>query len=317
MSIGIPWRVCFRHAVILLTIAIFLPITGKGQIPVPDEPSASVSPAAAVEPKPDSPTTLPPDPPKPAASLERQFVKNVLSDQVAIWTAPFHLKKSDAWVLTSLVVSTGGLIASDQYTATLIDKEGSHLEISDNISRIGAAYTTFGTAAAFYLIGRHSGNEHARETGLIAAEALCDAWIVSGVLKGITQRPRPDESDGHGRFFTGGYSFPSGHSIQIWTLATVISKEYGCDHPVVSFVMYGLASMTSVSRYTGRKHFLSDVFVVGALGYGIGRYTYNKRHDTSLDQRGGVRKRCEFVPTILPQFDPLHRYYGVTLNWGQ
>jgi membrane-associated phospholipid phosphatase len=252
-----------------------------------------------------------------AASLERRFIKNVLSDQAVIWTAPFHLKRGDAWVLVPLGVGTAALIASDRHTSGLIGRTGSQVTISEDCSRMGAAYTTVGTAAAFYLIGRHTGNARARETGLIAAEALVDGAIVYGALKGITQRPRPNEADGHGRFFTGGNSFPSGHSIQAWALATVIAKEYGGDHPLVGAAMYGLAAMTSLSRYSGRRHFLSDVLIGSSVGFGIGRYVYKKRHDPALSAGVGGRKRflASCAPSITPQYSPGARLYGATLTW--
>lgn len=318
MSLRITWAALFRLPAILLALAMLLPTNGRAQIPVLDESTESRSLTPSDGPKTDKPIPLPPNAPNPPTSLERQFISNLLNDQVAIWTSPFHLKRSDAWVVGSLAVATGGLIASDQYTAELISKEGSH-SVSNNLSQIGSPYATFGTAAAFYLIGRHYGNMHARETGLILGEALIDDAIVSSVLKVATQRPRPFESDGHGRFFTGGYSFPSGHAIQAWTLATVISNEYGRDHPVVSYVMYGMATMVSVTRYTSRRHFLSDVFAGSAMGYGIGHYVYNKNHDASLDPGNNAPKHfhSEYMPTIAPQYDPQRHVYGVTLNWGQ
>ena len=310
------WRV----SVVFLAVLAFSPVSiSLAQTPVQDErtaqPVATDEVAAPVlEGNEPAPAPAPPSTP----SLERRFIKNVLSDQAVIWTSPFHLKGNDAWVLVPIGVGTAALIASDRHTTGLIGKSGSQLSISANFSRVGAAYTTFGAAAAFYLIGRHTGNTRARETGLLAAEALVDGEIVSGLLKVITQRPRPNESDGHGRFFTGGDSFPSGHSVQAWTLATVISKEYGSDHPLVSVAMYGLAAMTGLSRYSGRKHFLSDVLIGSAIGYGIGRYVYNKRHDSSLDAAGSAHKhfKSALLPTIAPQYSPGQRLYGARLSWG-
>ena len=42
------------------------------------------------------------------------------------------------------------------------------------------------------------------------------------------------------------------------------------------------AAAVSVSRYTGRNHFLSDVLVGSALGYGIGR-RQRQHHPRGLD----------------------------------
>lgn len=253
----------------------------------------------------------------PGSSLERQFIKNVLRDQAVIWTAPFRLKRGDAWALVPLGVGAAALIASDRHTSGLIDKDGSLQPISNNFSRMGAGYITFGTAAAFYLIGRRTGNERARETGLLAAEALADGAIVSGVLKAITQRPRPSEGDGRGRFFTGGTSFPSGHSVEAWALATVVAKEYGGDHPLVGVAVYGLAAMTGLARYSGRRHFLSDVLIGSAVGFGIGRYVYKQHHDPALSAGRRKRVTSALVPAIAPRYNPGARLYGAALTWGR
>ena len=42
--------------------------------------------------------------------------------------------------------------------------------------------------------------------------------------------------------------------------ARFFAKEYN-DKPLVGITMYGLASVVSLSRYSGRRHFLSDVLM--------------------------------------------------------
>jgi hypothetical protein len=106
---------------------------------------------------------------------------------------------------------------------------------------------------------------------------------VSRALKTVSQRQRPPVDNSSGEFFDGGSSFPSGHAVNAWSLATVIAQEYGRHRPLVRVGVYGVAAAISFSRYTGRNHFLSDALVGSALGYGIGRYVYHKHHDTALD----------------------------------
>lgn len=84
----------------------------------------------------------------------------------------------------------------------------------------------------------------------------------------------------------GGASFPSGHATISWALASVIAHEYK-DNRSVSFGAYGVAAIVSVSRFTGRNHFLSDVLVGSAIGYGIGRYVYRQHHNPNLDTSWG------------------------------
>src|SRR5713101_4096553 len=51
-----------------------------------------------------------------APTLESQFLKNVLRDQEAIWTSPFHLHGRDARWLAPLGLGTAALIATDRDT---------------------------------------------------------------------------------------------------------------------------------------------------------------------------------------------------------
>ncbi|HEV7842047.1 MAG TPA: phosphatase PAP2 family protein, partial [Pyrinomonadaceae bacterium] len=158
------------------------------------------------------------------------------------------------------------------------------------------------------------------EMGLLGAEALIDSGIVAQGFKLATQRTRPREDDAGGEFFDGGNSFPSGHATSAWSLATVFAYEYGKHRPLVRVGAYGLAAAVSLSRYTGRNHFLSDVLVGSAIGYGIGRYVYRTHHDPSLDTGDGETKnsvtRSKLIPSTSPLFSRASRSYGLELAWN-
>jgi membrane-associated phospholipid phosphatase len=269
-----------------------------------------------------SPTPVQPKPvaisrPKP----EKRFFKNLLDDQRAIWTSPFHLHGTDARWLAPLGLSTAALVATDGRTSRELVEHGDNLErlrISRGLSRLGSLYATGAAAGILYLSGRATHDDRLRETGLLAAEALVNSMIVVSALKTATQRERPPEDHSDGRFFVGGSSFPSGHAISAWSLATVIAEEYGHHRPVVQVGAYGLAAAVSISRYTGRNHFLSDVLVGSAMGYGIGHYVYHRRHDPALD--GAQRKKnsttSRLAPIITPLYFPRAHVYGGRLTWN-
>jgi membrane-associated phospholipid phosphatase len=255
---------------------------------------------------------------KPTPSLERQFFRNILRDQRAIWTSPFRIRDADARYLAPLGASTVGLIVSDRHTAgELDDNNGLLIDVSKGISEGGSIYTTSGIAAAFYFIGRKTGNARARETGLLSAQALANTVAVYSVLKVATQRPRPREDDGHGQFFDGGKAFPSGHSANAWAVATVIAKEYK-DRPLIRYGAYSMATAVSLTRFSGRTHFLSDVLVGSAIGYGIGHYVYRTYHDPSLDSHSGKKTRRDpqqFVPLVAPVYERRTRSHGLMFMW--
>lgn len=260
------------------------------------------------------------------ARQEKKFFVNILRDQRAIWTSPFHLHESDAKWLAPFGLSTVALLATDRRTSGELVEHGDNLNrlrISKDISQLGALYSTAGAAGVMYLAGRATHNDRLRETGLLGAEALIDSTIVASALKTASQRQRPPEDHSSGEFFDGGASFPSGHAISAWSLATVITQEYGHHRPLVQVGAYGLATAVSLSRYTGRKHFLSDVLVGSAMGYGIGRYVYHKHHDPALDAGNEkenddhvVLARSKLLPSIIPLYYPRAHVYGGKLAWN-
>jgi len=129
---------------------------------------------------------------------------------------------------------------------------------------------------------------------------------VAGVLKEATRRNRPDEKN-PGDFWGGGTSFPSGHAIQIWSIASLLDHEYKHKRRIVGITAYTLAGIVSASRIAAQKHFASDVVVGGTMGWFIGRYVY----DTHMSHL--AHKHSSLIPMIVPQFQPSQRSYSVML----
>ncbi|HXT64107.1 MAG TPA: phosphatase PAP2 family protein [Pyrinomonadaceae bacterium] len=282
----------YRFVVITLALACATTIT-KAQTPQPS-PTPSASP-----------------------SLERRFLKNILHDQKAIWSSPFHLEKSDARWLVPLGAGTAGLIATDGSTAKWVAQFDDQLDASRIVSYAGSTYGAAGVGAVFYFAGRASHNPRARETGLLSWEALLNSELVVLPLKAIAGRKRPLETH-RGDFFRGGTSFPSGHAIHAWSVATVIANEYS-DHRIVQVTAYGVAAAVSLARLTGEKHFVSDIFVGSAMGYGIGHYVYHAHHRAESNAGGGEEEESRADhrwPAIAPVYDRHAHDYGVALAWS-
>ena len=187
--------------------------------------------------------------------------------------------------------------------------------ISKDVSNVGAVYTVLPITAGLYIGGAISHNPKARETGILGGEAALDSLIVVAVLKSVTQRPRPLEDNGKGSFFTGGDSFPSGHSAAAWALASVVAHEYNKNilYPVTA---YGLASLVSLSRLSGQQHFASDIVAGSAIGWFIGRYVFQTHVDHSIHRRP-PSKLSALRPQVIPQFDPATRTRGAVLSWSR
>ena len=163
---------------------------------------------------------------RPQTVTWRRLFRNVCQDQKGIWLSPFRAHRQDAkwWVLFGS--ATGALIATDTWTSKQLPNTRDQIRVSGIVSRPGAAYSLIPGVVTFWAAGAIRHDDRLRETGLLGAEALANAFVVSSVVKAATQRQRPLEGEGSGRFWKGsgriwntGASFPSSHATHVWAVA--------------------------------------------------------------------------------------------------
>jgi membrane-associated phospholipid phosphatase len=207
-----------------------------------------------------------------------RWAKRGLRDQAGIYRAPFH-RSELKWVV-GLPAVTLGLIAIDKHASGGLARNGT--TASSDISNVGL-FATAGAVGVLLIEGETGGNSHARETGVLGAEAMANSGLVYAALHLITERQRPLQGMGRGNFFqTSGLdnSFPSGHAIITWTAASTIAHEY--PKPWVEWLTYGTATAVSVTRFTSLQHFPSDVVVGSTFGYLIGRHIFHEHCKAGL-----------------------------------
>jgi membrane-associated phospholipid phosphatase len=225
----------------------------------------------------------------------KRMPQYVLQDQKSIWTSPFHTSKSDIkwWVIFG--TATGALIATDRFSEKALPNTNAQVRLGNYTSNLGAAYTLIPISAAFYFLGTAKHSEHFRETGLIAFETLIDTTIIETIIKSATNRSRPLDGNGNGGFWDGrggvlNASFPSGHAINTFGLASVFAHEYH-NKWWVKVLAYGYAGTVVGARLAARKHFPGDVVAGGAMGWFVGDYVYAKRHNPELDKKQGALQK--------------------------
>lgn len=112
--------------------------------------------------------------------------------------------------------------------------------------------------------------EHA---SLMAGKSMVFSTVLYGLAKSAIRRQRPKYTNAVTSFGTpfsndGRFtSFPSGHTLTVTTVATAMAETFGEKHKWVPWVAYGIAGLTGVSRLYHNRHWASDVFAGGALGY--------------------------------------------------
>jgi membrane-associated phospholipid phosphatase len=217
----------------------------------------------------------------------RRMPRFVLVDQEKIWTSPVRSSKRDIkwWALGA--ITTGGLIASDRYIERHVPGNSTWLRVGNDASYLGEAYTLLPIAAGMYFIGTAKGSEHFRETGLLSFEAIADVTVVQLALKGILGRERPPEGNHNGAFEQStdriNSSFPSGHTITTFAMASVVAHEYH-HHWWVKALIYGYGAGVATARVIAERHFPGDVVGGGLMGWFIGDYVYGKRHNPQVDK---------------------------------
>jgi membrane-associated phospholipid phosphatase len=211
----------------------------------------------------------------------KQLPVNILEDQKEVWLFPVKLVHGEHWWPTIGILGvTAGLVASDAHTAP-------PFRTTDNFSGYNRVFSGTNTAAfiaavpaAIYGVGLLRKDSYARDSALLAAEAVADGFLLDIPLKAITARRQPLSYAGNGpytdSFFNGSHNpfhsggFFSGHAMAATAVATVLAHRYR-KHRWVPFAAYGLAGAISFSRISTSNHFPGDVFLGGAMGFVIAR----------------------------------------------
>jgi hypothetical protein len=212
--------------------------------------------------------------------------RNLLRDQAAIWTSPIRLRAGDLEWLVPLAAATGAAIATDRSAMThVVSKDPSFNQT--NINASNAMIGGFIAApVALFGYGHFRQNPHAREAGILSAEAMIDGVVVEQGMKLIFWRERPAVDSTRGKFFqtSAGIdsAFPSSHSVVAWSAAAELAGEYHSRW--VQLFLYSAATGVSLTRVLGQEHFPSDVLVGSAAGWLVGHYVFNKHHNQSLEK---------------------------------
>jgi hypothetical protein len=225
-------------------------------------------------------------PQQPASLSPYLFLRNLADDQKTLWSSPFKARVQDLNWLVPLAGLTAGLINADSELSSRISNTGTLVTRSRTFSNAGLAIA-LGGSGGLYLLGLWRQDEHRQEAGILSSEAAINSYLMVQALKLATRREFPTDDSGQGRFGrrnTLNSSFPSGHAIVTWSVASVLAHEY--PGPLTKLLAYGLATGVSVTRITGKQHFPSDVLVGSTMGWMIGREVYVRHHNTELGGAG-------------------------------
>jgi membrane-associated phospholipid phosphatase len=206
-----------------------------------------------------------------------EYVKGYFTDSGRMLASPVNWDGSD-WLKAGLVIgATSGLFFADNDIKGFAQRNqsstGDKFASAGNV--IGNPFYTLPPLGLFYLYGHLNEDPKARRTSLLAVESLAISGVFTWTVKTATQRHRPftggDSTTWDGPSLKmGDPSFPSNHTTAAFSIASVLAEEYGTN-PFVPPIVYGLATLTGLSRIYDNKHWASDVFFGGAIGYFVGK----------------------------------------------
>ncbi|HXM90606.1 MAG TPA: phosphatase PAP2 family protein [Candidatus Dormibacteraeota bacterium] len=213
----------------------------------------------------------------------RKLPMNFLHDQKDMWLFPMDLAKGHHW-LPALFI-TGGtavFLATDPQTMPHFRQTTDFHDFNRVLGTTATGAAIAVVPAVFYGVGLLRHNSYDQGSALFAGEAVADDVVLMVVIKAITRRQRPTERPvagpyndtffhSNGSIFGKGTSFPSGHAMMAFSVATVFARRYR-QHRWVPYLAYAAASAIAFSRVTTGSHFPADAFVGSALGFVIARY---------------------------------------------
>jgi membrane-associated phospholipid phosphatase len=164
-------------------------------------------------------------------------------------------------------------------------------------SRAGHPTVILPLVSGLFLAGRMSTSGSFRAATYDMAQAMVVTGAYTEILKRTVGRNRPDLSDRR--------SFPSGHTSNMFALATVANAHFGAK---VGIPAYVAAAAVGSARIDKNVHNLSDVLAGATLGYVIGRTVVRQGGET---ERG--RARWRLTPATAPSGGGVGA--GLAVDW--
>jgi membrane-associated phospholipid phosphatase len=172
------------------------------------------------------------------------------------------------------LLALSGLIMSDDsglYKTVQVGSNSTTYKAAKDVTHLGELTYAAPIVGAVYLIGGHRNRDIAWRSGV----AVLKAGAVGLLVKELAGRERPQGQTGGSadtfKPFGGSkddyQSFPSGHTLVAFSIATVWAGE----EPKERYAAYGLASLVGLSRVIVQAHWPSDVFWGAVLGVTQGR----------------------------------------------
>ena len=210
-----------------------------------------------------------------------------LALSLGVWAsaaqAQLRLEPSDHrfWIGAGVLVAGAAAVDENVRAYAARHHRESLDDLADIVDPLGRSRYLVPALAGTYLVTRLADDRQWSDVVLHISLAYLAADIVTGVLKPVVGRHRPDTTGEPWRFHplsTGRewHSFPSGHTTHAFAIAAAIAEE--AHRPWVSAVSYGVAALVGVQRVYTEAHWSSDVVASAVLAMAVSKTTVGWLH---------------------------------------
>jgi PAP2 superfamily len=191
------------------------------------------------------------------------------------------------------LAATGAARGLDEEVNEYFSPKNQRTLLSNSGNQFGKPFVLAPAIGTLFVAGLSSNNSKFKAFTYSLAQGYVLDFGVSTGLKTLVNRERPNGANN--------LSFPSGHAMDSFMIATVIDSHYG--HKA-GFIAYGVAAAVAASRLERNVHWLSDVAAGATFGYIIGRTVSRNVNGLQLSKH----------VTVAPAINPFNKEYAFALN---
>jgi membrane-associated phospholipid phosphatase len=216
--------------------------------------------------------------------LSKRYLKSYWDSGLTVLGQPLHYDWKDWTAFGGVAAATTLAFVYDDEIYAFINRnfcDDKMNSVARYINVVGEELFILPCIAGTYVVSAINKDCRLRNMSLAVLQSFVYAEVASAGLKVLTCRVRPSDvngqqTTGNGQSWLGPFatfestSFPSGHAMRSFAVATTVAGFYP-EKTWVGIVSYSMATLCSMGRVATNDHWTSDVLVGAALGYFIGR----------------------------------------------
>jgi hypothetical protein len=226
------------------------------------------------------------------------FLGIIGDDFKYVATAPSRWESNDWQTVGWATLAVAGTsIIADRPVRDYMRQQARDNVFLNKVENFGQSYA-LGVMGGFYLAGVIGDNEKSVNVAQDLVAASLVSATINQTIKVATNRYRPRDNQDIYNFqgYTGlnnNSSFPSGHTTEAFTLASVIASHY--EETWVSVSVYSIAGLVGVARMYNDAHYASDVTASAIIGTVVGKSIV--KHNLTLRT-----KKMALLPILAPDY---------------